>query len=581
MGNRIEVRKVSRSRRSPAIAVLVAFVASGLGGVGAGEPVDLAVVHRIKDEALHHSRVMDPMFHLADENGPRLTNSPGYRAAAGWAVETLKGWGIDTARLESWGRFGRGWSVTHFSAQMVEPVYAPLESVPKAWTRGTDGPVSAEVVIAHLYDSVQEEREISWDLAKLEAHYHAWENEHRGKLRGKIVLISPPRELSLPTKPEGVRYDAKALGNLADAPSPLPPGPPVEYPITKLPDDREKRRALLGSVPAPAIEDFWRRREKLRDILNAFLRDEGVVAVLETGGRGDGGIVFSEAQGSRQPDRPVPPPALVLAPEPYSRLHRLADHGVPVKVEIDLRVEVQDDDLDGYNVVAEIPGGRKPDEVVMLGAHLDSWHGGTGATDNAAGCAVALEAVRILKALDLPLDRTVRLALWGGEEQGLLGSRGYVRRHFGDPATMELKPEHARLSGYFNLDNGAGRIRGVYLQGNDMMRPVFNAWFRPFSDMGVDTVSIRNTGGTDHLSFDAVGLPAFQFIQDPLDYFTRTHHSNLDVVDHVEAGDLMQASAVMATVIYEAANREEMLPRKPLPEPLPPGALDAESTSKR
>jgi carboxypeptidase Q len=239
-----------------------------------------------------------------------------------------------------------------------------------------------------------------------------------------------------------------------------------------------------------------------------------------------------------------------------------------VKLELEVRTRFQDRDLTGYNVVAAIPGGAKRDEVVMLGAHLDSWHAGTGATDNAAGCAVALEAARILTALGLPLDRTVRLALWGGEEQGLLGSRGYVARHFGDPVTMTLRPEHARISGYFNLDNGGGKVRGVYLQGNDMMRPIFQAWLAPFADMGVGTISIRDTGGTDHLSFDAVGLPAFQFIQDPLDYDSRTHHSNLDVYDHVVPADMMQAAAVMATVVYLAANRDQALPRKPLPKAL-------------
>ena len=223
-------------------------------------------------------------------------------------------------------------------------------------------------------------------------------------------------------------------------------------------------------------------------------------------------------------------------------------------------------------MVAGIPGRsiRKKSELVMLGAHLDSWHGATGATDNAAGCAVVLEAVRILAALELPMDRTVRLVLWGGEEQGLHGSRGYVRKHFADPISMTLEKEHAKLSGYFNIDNGSGKIRGVYLQGNDMMRPIFDAWLAPFRDLGVTTISIRNTGGTDHLSFDAVGLPGFQFIQDPLEYLTRTHHSNLDEVTHVVEADLMPASAILASLVYHAANRDDMLPRKPLPDPLPP-----------
>jgi len=235
-----------------------------------------------------------------------------------------------------------------------------------------------------------------------------------------------------------------------------------------------------------------------------------------------------------------------------------------------VKASFHEEDLSGYNVLAEIPGRSKKREVVMLGAHLDSWHGATGATDNAAGCAVVLEAMRILKTLDLPMDRTVRVALWDGEEQGLFGSRGYVRNHLADPVTMELGKDYANFSGYFNLDNGSGKIRGVYLQGNDMMRPIFEAWLAPFRDLGVDTISIRNTGGTDHLAFDAVGLPGFQFIQDPLAYSTRTHHSDMDSVDHTVEADLMQASAVIASLAYHAANRDEKLPRKPRPAALPP-----------
>jgi Zn-dependent M28 family amino/carboxypeptidase len=258
----------------------------------------------------------------------------------------------------------------------------------------------------------------------------------------------------------------------------------------------------------------------------------------------------------------------VLAPEHFNRLWRLTDKQVPLEVELDLRVSFIDSARTA-NVIGEIPGGEKKNEVVMLGGHLDSWHAGTGATDNGAGCAVVLEALRILKALDLKLDRTVRLALWSGEEQGLYGSRAYVKQHFADPATMAVNADHAKFCGYFNLDNGSGKIRGVHLQGNDMMRPIFESWFTPFKDLGAGTITIRDTGGTDHLSFDAVGLPGFQFIQDPLDYGSRTHHSELDVYDHAEPGDLMQASAIMAAFVYNAANRPEMLPRKPLPKPLP------------
>jgi Zn-dependent M28 family amino/carboxypeptidase len=272
---------------------------------------------------------------------------------------------------------------------------------------------------------------------------------------------------------------------------------------------------------------------------------------------------------SGDPEAAVPPPIVVLAPESYARLVRLLAKGVPVRVALEVQAKFHDDAPDASNVVAEIPGGRKREEVVMLGAHLDSWHAGTGATDNAAGCAVALEAVRILKTLGLAMDRSVRIALWSGEEQGLLGSRAYVKQHFADPLTMERRPAHARLAAYFNVDNGTGRIRGVYLQGNDMVRPIFEAWLQPFQDLGATTLTLADTGGTDHKAFDAVGLPGFQFIQDPVDYETRTHHSDLDVYDHAVASDLMQASAVLASFVYHAATRQEMLPRKPLPTPLP------------
>jgi len=237
-----------------------------------------------------------------------------------------------------------------------------------------------------------------------------------------------------------------------------------------------------------------------------------------------------------------------------------------------VRSRIIEEPADSFNVLADIPGGAKKGELVMLGAHLDSWHGGTGATDNASGSAVVMEAVRILKTLGFKMDRTVRMALWSAEEQGLLGSRAYVKEHFADRETMQLKAEHSRLSAYFNFDNGSGKIRGIYLQNNDMVRPIFEAWLKPFHDLGATTVAIRNTTGTDHLSFDAVGLPGFQFIQDPLEYHTRTHHSNMDLTDNTSRSDLMQGAAIMAAFVYHAATRPEMLPRKPLPKPQPAGA---------
>ena len=540
----------------------------------AQETVDLAAIHRIKGEAFKDSKVADLLFHLTDVNGPRLTGSPGFNAAAAWSVKTLQGWGLASARTEAWGTFGRGWWVTRFSAHLREPAYAPLDGVPMAWSGGTGGPVTAPLSAAPLFTAGARRRQEDYDIPTLETRIRRFIAEQRGKLRGTIVLIDPPPEAEEPEGSPASRYDATKLAEIARDPDPFPP-PSYVYPLVGLPADEKERDRLLKVIPDEVGEEYYARWIKARDALNAFLRDEGVVAVLSSEAKGPGGVVFATTAGSWETDAPTPPPVVALPPEEYARLGRLVERKVPARVELDVEVHFDDTHPQGTNVLAEVPGGRRKDEVVMLGAHLDSWHGGTGATDNAAGCAIVLEAMRILKSLDLKMDRTVRLALWGGEEQGLFGSRGYVREHFGDPVTKVLKPEHARLSAYFNVDNGAGRIRGVYLQGNDMVRPIFEAWLEPFKDLGAETVSIGDTGDTDHVSFDGVGLPGFQFIQDPLDYETRTHHSNLDVYDHAQPGDLMQASAILASFVYNAATRPGLLPRKPLPPPLPRQGSDA------
>jgi hypothetical protein len=530
----------------------------------APEHVDLATVNRIKVEAFQNSKVMDQMFWLTDVNGPRLTGSPGFRAAADWALRTLQGWGAANAHLEKWGTFGRGWSMSRFSLSMVAPTYAPLQAVPKAWSGGTSGPVTADAVLAPLLAA--DERDLMYDLVKLPARIKKFSEEQKGKLRGKVVLLEVARVVELPKPAESTRYDDVALAALVAAPEPSA-ALPVELPLTRVPADYAKRAALFESLPLAVVSDYFERRNAALNPLWAFLGAEGAAAVLLTDRRGDGGLLFAESVGAWDPRVPVPPPVIALAPEPYNRLVRLAERKIPVKVEVDLQVQFHDQTLDGFNVIAEIQGGKRKDEVVMLGAHLDSWHAGTGATDNGAGSAVVMEAFRILKALNLPMDRTVRLALWGGEEQGLFGSTGYVTQHLGDLLTLALKPEHSRVSAYFNLDNGSGKIRGIYLQGNDMVRPIFEQWLLPFRDLGATAVTIRSTGGTDHEPFDAVGVPGFQFIQDPLDYATRTHHSNLDTYDHVQPADLMQASAIVASFVYNAATRPAMLPRKPLPRP--------------
>jgi len=491
----------------------------------AAEWVDLATVHRIRVEATERSKVGDHLFYLSDYFGPRVTNSSGFRKAAEWVVKRLGEYGLVNVHEEPWGPFGRAWENEFFSAHVVEPNYASLSGFALAYTASTPSAVTAEAVLAPLTTDA--------DLEKF-----------KGKLKGKVVLLDALRPPDQPppttrTLLRSGRYTDEDLQRIALAPEPVPERPPV---------------------------DFARQRE-FRAKLAAFLRDEGVVAAITHGRMGNSGTIFGAGGGSHDPKTPLAPPMAVIAVEQYNRICRLLAKKVPVKIQLEIRNKVSEDSLDSFNVIGEIPGGQKRDEVVMLGAHLDSWQGGTGATDNAAGSAVVIEAVRILKALNLKMDRTVRVALWSAEEQGLLGSRAYVTAHFADRDTMQLKPEHAKLAAYFNLDNGSGKIRGIYLQNNDMLRPVFEEWLKPFRDMGAAAVTIRNTTGTDHLSFDAVGLPGFQFIQDPLDYNTKTHHSNMDVVDYVKIEDLMQASAVMASFVYHAATRPDPLPRKPLPEP--------------
>ncbi len=548
------------------LAAILALVL-GAAPARADDKPDLAVVHRIKEQAFRDGKVMDHLFWLTDANGPRLTGSPGFRSAADWAVRRLGEWGASQPHLESWGRFGRSWAVQRFELSLIAPAYARLVGVAKAWSSGTNGVVSGTLVAAPLFPE-REDRDDGFDLAKLAARVHAYAQANRGKLRGHFVLLDSPRDLDLPKPAESLRYDDKKLAEIVQAPE-MPPAQPFEVPLQRLPRDAKKRAALLAYVPRELLWDFLDRRRHVYDELWRFFKAEGVLGILSTDDRGEGALVFAESTGAWEASQVMPPPVVALAPEEYDRLARLVEKKLGPKVQLELHVVASDKDQDGLNVVAELPGAKKKDEVVMMGAHLDSWHGGTGATDNGVGCAVMMEAFRILKALALPMDRTVRIALWSGEEQGLYGSRGYVKEHFADPATMRLKPEHGKLAAYFNLDNGSGKIRGVYLQGNDMARPIFEQWLTPFKDQGASSLSIRDTGGTDHLSFDAVGLPGFQFIQDPLDYGSRTHHSSLDVYEHAQASDLLEAAAIIASLVYDAANRPEMLPRKLLPPPLP------------
>jgi carboxypeptidase Q len=495
------------------------------------DAVDLDVLYKLKQEALQKSQVMKTLSILTDAYGGRLTGSPNTKLAADWSMKQMQSWGLANVHLEPW-EFGRGWVNERFSANVVAPVTYPLIGYALAWTPGTNGAITSEAIYAPM------EKEADFE-------------KYRGKLKGKFALAAPMRDIELSKDPLSRRYTDAELAEIAQQP-------------------------IQGEGLTPEqraqIERFRGQRE-FNAKRNKFLLEEGVAAVF-TVGRGDGGTVFVQSGGSRDPKDPPVPTQVILAGEHYNRIARTLEDGVPVSIELSVQNRFLEGDGKSFDVIGEIPGTDLADQVVMIGAHFDSWHAGTGATDNGVGSAVMLEVMRVLKSTGVKLRRTVRIGLWTGEEQGLLGSRAYVKEHFADRETMQLKQEHAKLDVYFNIDNGSGKLRGVYLQGNEAAGPIFRQWMEPFANTGMTTLSIRNTGGTDHLAFDAVGLPGFQFIQDPLEYDTRTHHSNMDVYDRVQAGDLKQMAAVVATFVYQAANREGMFPRKPLPPPqpaLPPG----------
>ena len=525
----------------------------------AADQADLDVVYRIKSEAFDHSKVMDNLENLSDRYGPRLTGSPEFTEAADWALQRFRDYGLENVHTEKWGPFGRTWSLQKFSVEMLRPRYSLLAAWPLAWSGTTNGPVRGQPILAPAPTNNRQTSDADLDR---------YIEKYKGKLRGKIVLISEPQHniARWEAGPEFRRYTDTELHDIASAPEPLEKVL-IDPKDLVIPEDPEERARFNASLP-PYLQDQMRaQREAFNAKRNQFFLDEGALALVQADQRARDALTFSEGA---DPKRAAPPPIFVVTSEQYNRVTRLL--GTKTKVEMEVNLQARSgENAEPYNLIGEIPGGAKKDEIVMLGAHFDSWHSGTGATDNGAGSAVMLEAVRILKALNLKMDRTVRIALWSGEEQGLLGSKAYVKEHFGDPKTMQVTTAHAKLSGYFNLDNGSGKIRGVYLQNNDRMRPLFEQWLQPFHDLGAATISNRNTGGTDHLSFDAVGLPGFQFIQDPLDYSTVTHHSSMDVYDHAIPADLMQAAAIIASVVYDAATRPEMLPRKPLPSPQDPG----------
>ena len=550
----------------------IALAAMFFTGFARAETADLNAVHLIKQEAYFHSQVMDYIHLIADEHGSRMAGSPSYRSAADKAVAAFKEAGIEQVEVEAWGKFGRGWDWSRVHVQMKTPQETTLSAYPADFAPGTDGPVSGEVVFAPLWDHPSM-ASVNDDIEKTAHQIERWKSKYRGQLEGKIVMLDHPHSFKIPAEPETYRLGEQeiASGVANDYDMPLKPGrvPTLEWPMLAYPIDKEESSQVWNVIPIEFATDRWRLNARIMSRMGQFLVEEGVGAALVSGGAGIAGVIMHSDYGSPYSGDSLPPPSVALMPEHYNRIHRLLNRGVPVTVEVDVDAEIYED-VDGLNIIAELPGTDRRNEVVMLGAHFDSWHGATGATDNAAGSAIVMEAMRILKKLKLPMKRNVRAALWGEEETCFCGSRGYVEDHFADPITMKLKPEHDKLSVYFNLDGGGGKIRGIYLQQNDMARPVLEAWLAPFADQEVDMFTITNTTGTDHLSFDAVGLPGFSFVQDSLDYYVNTHHSNVDHADHLIPGDLMQAAAVMATAVYHAANSDELMPRKTLPRSLPP-----------
>ena len=512
------------------------------------EPVDYAMIGKIREEGLQRSQVMDHISWLSDVYGPRLTGSPAIKQASQWAQKKFKEWGLANIHEEEW-PFGKGWSLVRFSAHMTEPQVSPLIGYPKSWTPGTNGLITADVV----YVPIQTEADFQ---------------KYRGKLKDKIVLLQAARDVKMLEGRIVLRMNEADIKEAETTPIPAP------------------RTARRGGADESSEGQGFQRAMNLQRKIQEFLLAEGVAAVFDRGSDNfmaaggsdlswqtqhtDGGTIFVQSGGPRDQNAGKVPPQVVLAVEHYNRMIRILEKGVPVKAELNIQAQFHDEaGKNGFNLIAEIPGTDLRDEVVIIGAHFDSHHSGTGATDNATGSAAMMEALRILRAVGAKPRRTIRLGLWGGEEEGLLGSRAYVKEHFGDPATMKLLPEHEKLAAYFNIDNGTGRIRGIWSQNNLAVQKIFAQWMEPLKDLGVTLVSPRPVTSTDHLSFDAVGLPGFQFIQERLEYNSRTHHSNMDTVDHVQRDDMVQMATVVAVFAYNAAMRNEKLPRKALPAPSP------------
>jgi carboxypeptidase Q len=529
------------------VTILVPGMAFGQAAAAAVYSAPKEAIEKIKDEGMNRSQVMSTLSYLSDVIGPRLTNSPNMKRANEWTRDKMKEWGMQNAAVEPFGQFGRGWSVRKYSAAVVDPQFISIIGYPNAWSPSTKGIVTSEVVAVEI---------------KSPEDF----NKYKGQLRGKIVLVSPERALKPVDKAYLQRLSEEDLTKLANAPAP--------------------KGGESDHEPPPEafknITEYFNQKARLIK----FLMAEGAAVMIQNSNQGSGGTVFVDgaAVGVEIPElktiqdliesaafQPQSKkyegsmlPQMTIATEHYNRIIRMAKLGAKPKMSVEIDSQYHDEDVNGYNTIAEIPGTDLKDEIVMLGAHLDSWHSAGGATDNGAGSAAVMEAARIIAASGLKPRRTIRVALWSGEEQGLHGSTNYVRNHFGEKkgGSLTKGKDYERLSAYYNLDNGTGKIRGVYMQGNEAVRPYFASWLVPFVETGARTLTLSNTGGTDHLPFDAIGLPGFQFIQDPVEYESRTHHSNQDTFDRIQADDMKQAATVLAAFAYQTAMMDEKLPRK-------------------
>jgi carboxypeptidase Q len=526
------------------------FIASTSFAQQPAPTVDTNTVAAIREEALRHSEVMTTLSYLSDVYGPRLNWSSEYRQAAQWASDKLKEWGLQNVHFEKLAPVGKGWTLKRFSAQVTEPRAFPLEAYPMAWSPSIKGTVETEVVLFN---------------ANLESDFE----KYKGKLKGAIVLLDNAHPLRAHFTPDATRMTDSALVKLANA----------DVPVKGAPMDSMTRQYVVNMYQTAAKKYAFCQKEGAAVLIKNAPGDDGTIMAMDASAGHvpkDYSEVFSPNTSAFGEQAPTFVPQIAVASENYNRIVRMIQKGQKVRMAVALDVAITKPDS-AFNIIAEIPGTDLKDEIVMIGAHFDSWQAGTGATDNGSGSAVCLEAVRILQKLGLKPRRTIRIGLWAGEEQGLLGSHAYVSKHFaeqegdyfstmmgGAAAPITRKSEYEKFSVYFNNDNGTGKVRGVYMQGNEAARPIFREWLAKYNDPTAQTLSLSNTGGTDHLSFDRVGLPGFQFIQDPIDYEPRTHHTNEDVWDRAQEGDLKQASAIMAVFAYNAAMQDARFPRKPI-----------------